>query len=289
LYTENRLAASEQMMMIPMKTLAVGGWLFVLLTANRASAHYHILLPDKASVERGTSVKFTLRFGHPFEHQMFPTAKPTSVTVVTPDGEKVDLSASPVRAQPRENEDKAASGYCWTYTPGHRGDHVVLVRCEPQWMAEEKEFLEDSVKTILHVQTQNGWDATVGDGMELIPLTRPYGLRAGTVFQVSVQGKPAPGASPPQIIFPTSEHQPLPGILVEVERYNAMPPKALPADEFITRTVKTDPNGVATVTLPEPGWWAITAIREGGTRMRDGNAYPVKVRSTLWVPVDEAK
>jgi uncharacterized GH25 family protein len=89
--------------------------------------------------------------------------------------------------------------------------------------------------------------------------------------------------------IPGSENQSLAGALVEVERYNPAPPKTLPADEFITRTVKTDPNGVATVTLPEPGWWAITAITDGGTRIRDGKAYPVKVRSTLWVPVDEIK
>jgi hypothetical protein len=41
------------------------------------------------------------------------------------------------------------------------------------------------------------------------------------------------------------------------------------------------------VTLPEPGWWAITAIRDGGTRVKDGKNYPVKIRSTLWVPVDD--
>ena len=275
-----------------MKTIAAWiAWICIVLTTNPAAAHYHILLPEKGSVERELPVKLTLRFGHPFEHQMFPTTKPTSVIVIMPDGQHVDLTEKLEKYDLPGTDGNPASGYAWTYTPTSRGDHVFFVRCEPQWMPIEKEFLDDTVKVILHVQTQNGWDTVAGEGMELIPLTRPYGLRAGTVFQVSAHGKPAPGSLPRRniTVFPASENQPLANALVEVERYNATPPKKLPPDEFITRTVKTDPNGVATVTLPESGWWAITAVHDGGTRVRDGKAFPVKVRSTLWVPVDEAK
>jgi hypothetical protein len=74
---------------------------------------------------------------------------------------------------------------------------------------------------------------------------------------------------------------------VEVERYNAAPPAKLPADEHITRTVKTDPTGVATTTLTEPGWWCLTASRPRGTRMHEGKPYRVRQRCTLWVYVDE--
>ena len=256
---------------------------------NAASAHYHILLPEKPAVELEVPARFTFRFGHPFEHQMFPTARPKNVVVMTPDAQTVDLSDKPGRYDVPGADGKPACGYAWTYSPAHRGDHVVVVQCEPEWMPEEKEFLEDSVKVILHVQTQNGWDSAVGDGMELIPLTRPYGLRAGTVFQVIVRGSSPLTPRGIKTVTPGSENQPLPGTLVEVERYNAAPPKQLPPDEHITRSVKTDPNGVATVTLPESGWWAITAVRDGGTRMRGGKGYPVKVRSTLWVHVDEAR
>ena len=61
----------------------------------------------------------------------------------------------------------------------------------------------------------------------------------------------------------------------------------MPADEHITRTAKTDPNGVVTCTLTEPGWWCITAQRDGGKKERDGKSYPVKQRATMWVFVDE--
>ena len=68
---------------------------------------------------------------------------------------------------------------------------------------------------------------------------------------------------------------------------NAAPPTKLPPDEHITRTVKTDRNGVATATLTESGWWCLTAARTRGTKMRDGKSYPVRQRCTLWVFVDE--
>jgi hypothetical protein len=53
--------------------------------------------------------------------------------------------------------------------------------------------------------------------------------------------------------------------------------------------VKTDRAGTATVTLHDPGWWAVTAVRRGSgvTRERDGRPYPVIERATLWVHVAE--
>jgi uncharacterized GH25 family protein len=76
---------------------------------------------------------------------------------------------------------------------------------------------------------------------------------------------------------------PLAAAVVEVERYNADPPKDLPADEQITRRVKTDPNGIVTTTLPEPGWWCLTVTRPAGMKKRDGTDRPLRQRSTLWV------
>jgi uncharacterized GH25 family protein len=73
---------------------------------------------------------------------------------------------------------------------------------------------------------------------------------------------------------------------VEVERYHPVPPKETPADEHVTRTARTDPNGVVTCTLTEPGWWGITVQRDAGTRERKGKAYPMRQRATLWVFVE---
>jgi hypothetical protein len=125
---------------------------------------------------------------------------------------------------------------------------------------------------------QQGWDSrSTSDKWELTPLTRPYGLEPGMVFQVAA-------VSPTN---PEGKWQNASGTLVEVERYHDTPPKDLPPDEQRTRAVKTDPGGVATCTLTESGWWAITANHDAPEREREGKKYPVKRRETLWVFVDE--
>jgi uncharacterized GH25 family protein len=175
---------------------------------------------------------------------------------------------------------KGVTAYRLRFTPEQRGDYTLVLTTPPIWMEEDQEFLQDSVKVVLHVQAQNGWDRTAGPsretGLELVPLTRPYGLQPGTVFQA--QALAGAGKRP----------TPLAGALVEVERYNRMPPRSLPPDEQITRTAKTDPNGVATCTLPEAGWWAITVQQRGQAQAEhDGKPFPVRRRATLWVYVED--
>jgi uncharacterized GH25 family protein len=83
------------------------------------------------------------------------------------------------------------------------------------------------------------------------------------------------------------EQRPLANCLVEIEHYNSEAPEKLPPDEQITRAAKTDPNGVATATLADPGWWCIAAQCDGGTAMHEGKPFPVRKRAILWVHVDK--
>jgi cobalt/nickel transport protein len=252
--------------------LATSSVLFLALfglSAADAAAHYNMLLPESASGKKGDAVAFLYQWGHPFEHELFEAPAPQSLTVRGPDGKTADLSKMLEKVALAGLEGKKVSGYRFRFTPEQRGDYVFVLTTPPIWMAEEEEFFQDTVKVVLHVQAQKGWD-TAGDGFELVPLTRPYGLQPGMVFQAQVRrgGKPLAGA------------------LVEVERYNATPPKELPPDEQITHSARTDPNGVVTATLTEPGWWCLTAQQDGGMRERGGKQYPVRLRSTHWVFVE---
>jgi cobalt/nickel transport protein len=251
------------------------GAVALLASSPLVRAHYHILTLDKPSIAKDETVTCTLRFGHPFENQMFAAQKPTHVSVRMPDGTTADLLAKLQRKESTTPDGKPIVSFEWKFTPTQRGDHIFSVQTAPVWMGEENVFLHDTVKVTLHVQTQVGWESAAGLPFELAPLTRPYGLRAGMVFQALVQS--ADG----------DDVRLLPRTLVEIERLNPSPPKELPPDEHITRTVRSDPKGVATSTLTEPGWWAMTAVRDGGLRDRAGRAYPVVERSTLWVFVDD--
>jgi uncharacterized GH25 family protein len=250
-----------------------------LAASAPAQAHYHILLPDRHSVKAGEQVTVTYAFGHPFEHEMFDTEKPARATLFAPDGKPTDVLPRVEKADLYRPDEKRVTAYRLVCKPDARGDYTLVVESPPVWMKEEKHFLRDTARVVIHVETQKGWDGRAAGPNEfaLVPLTRPYGLRAASVFQASVQPHEASGVS----------H------LVEAERFNPQPPRALPPDEHITLAVKTDPIGTATVTLPDPGWWGVTAIRrypaeaKAPTQEYDGKAYPVVERATLWVMVED--
>ena len=210
---------------------------------------------------------------------MFDTEKPLKAVAFHPDGKSVDLLSSFEKVELPGREEKNVAAYRFTFQPATRGDYTLVVESPPIWMADEKHSFHDPCRVTIHADAQKGWDVPAAERGQftISPLTRPYGLRAGMVFQARVR---APGAG-----LPISH-------LVEIERYNPVAPKALPPDEHITFAVKTD-AGIATCTLPDPGWWAVTAIRQLGPKQepatieRGGKDYPVIDRATLWVRVDD--
>jgi cobalt/nickel transport protein len=267
-------------------------------TAAPATAHYNMLLPDKHSVKKGEAVTLTYQWGHPFEHQLFDAPAPDKLTVLSPRGAATDVTKALEKTTVPAAEGKKVTGYQLKFTPDQRGDFVFVLRTPPIWMAEEEEFFQDTVTVVLHVEAQKGWDGAAEDTSHLVPLTRPYGLQPGMVFQTRFNrlmekeelGIESIKERRPQGGRPREGYKRVPpGLPVEVERYNPAPPKELPPDEHITRAVQTDPNAVATCTLTEPGWWSLTAHWDGGTREREGKKYPVRQRATLWVFVDEKR
>jgi uncharacterized GH25 family protein len=261
--------------------------LTLAVLAGPAGAHYSMLLPAAASGKKGEAITLTYQWGHPFEHQLFDAPPPLSLTVRAPDGKQTDLTGSLEKTTVGEGDKKAAA-YRLRFTPAERGDYAFVLRTPPIWMEDEKEFWQDTVKVVLHVQAQKGWDKARSNG-EWVPLTRPYGLPPGVAFQARlripfVESEPPPGrvvAAPPWVLRSQS-------CLVEIERYNSTQPNKLPPDEQITRTAKTDSTGVVTATLTDPGWWCLTAtVKDSDKKDREGKEYPVRQRSTLWVYVDD--
>ena len=234
-------------------------------------AHYQMLLPQAASVEKGREVVIQYQWGHPFEHQLFDAPEPQGLVVHSPDGQKIDLGSKLEKTSRSSGEQEKVTIYKLRFKPDQRGDFRFVLTTPAIWMQEEREFYQDIVKMVLHVQAQKGWETSADQVLEWLPLTRPYGLQPGMVFQAQI----------------LAEQKPLGGTLVEIEKYNPAPPKQLPPDEHITRTARSDPNGTVTTKLPEAGWWCLTAHRENGRREHNGKMYPIRQRATLWVYVDE--
>jgi len=261
-------------------TLRIGLVLLGLACCCASSqGHYHMLLPDKHSSKKDQEAAFTYQFGHPFEHQLFDAVAPESLIVLSPDGKETDLTKKLEKVQLIGDKGKKVAGFRFTYKPDQRGDYVFVAVSPRIWMEEDKDFIQDTVKVVLHVQAQKGWDGHAGK-LELVPLTRPYGLVPGMVFQAEMVDHVR--------AFKVGAAHPLAHALAEVERYNPKPPASLPPEEHITRTVKLDRQAKLVTTLTDPGWWALTVNSpHGEDHEADGKKGKVRFRSTFWVFVDE--
>jgi len=115
---------------------------------------------------------------------------------------------------------------------------------------------------------EEGWDRPVGLKTEIIPLTRPFGLYAGNVFQgvVMMDGKPVPHS------------------LVEVEYYNKDKKAQAPSDYMVTQVLRADANGVFTWAVPRAGWWGFAALNPSDKKIPyKGVDKDVELGAVLWV------
>ncbi|HEY1861846.1 MAG TPA: DUF4198 domain-containing protein, partial [Gemmataceae bacterium] len=129
----------------------------VLLFLSTARAHFNMLLPDRHSTEKGKEVTFTYQWGHPFEHQLFDAPKPASVFVLSPDGKRTDLANKLEKTSVASVDKKEVTVYRLRFTPEERGDYVFVLQTPPIWMEQDQDFLQDTVRVVLHVQAQRGW------------------------------------------------------------------------------------------------------------------------------------
>lgn len=219
----------------------------LLLAGASALGHFPILTPARPWGALGQELPIVFTFGHPFEVEAAPAARPTRLTVHPPTQPALDLLPQ------LKGDAKEQASWRAAFTPKERGDHVVSLVLPPK--THGGETLQDFVKLVLHVPAvQRGWDRVVGDPLEVVPLTRPYGLPVGGSFRAEV----------------LADGKPLAGCEVEVEFKNDAVPESLPAEPFITRVEKTDRSGAFATTLDRAGWWVLGASH--GER-----------RASLWV------
>ena len=101
-----------------------------------------------------------------------------------------------------------------------------------------------------------------------MPLSKPFGLYAGNVFQgiVKFNGKAVPYAE------------------VEVEYYNRDKKAQAPSDYMVTQTIKADGNGVFTYAVPKEGWWGFAALNTADYKLKhNGEEKDVELGAVIWV------
>ncbi len=252
------------------KFLKVGFLVFIFSLSN-LWAHFGMLIPVDNIISQRDSKKINLqiKFIHPFEMSYMNMEKPKEVKVFL-NGKRYDL------LQNLKQKKKNGLTY-WEveYKFKEPGDHIFYFEPVPYWEPAEETFIIHYTKTVVNAYGQEeGWDKEIGLKTEIVPLTRPYGLWVGNVFQgiVKVDGKAVP--------FST----------VEVEYYNENKKIKAPKDSFITQVIKADSKGVFTYAMPKAGWWGFAALNEADYKLDyKGKKYPVELGAVIWVKVVDMK
>ena len=246
------------------------------LMAWPALAHFQVLWPktEGCYAKTGEAVTWQYFWGHPYE-MLISDAQPPKFFIFTPQKQKENLAGKEITLKDQESgQDRKA--FEVEYKPSGPGDYYLCLESPPIFIPEEQVFWQDYVKEPLHVLSAKGWDQPVGLPVEIIPLTRPYGWPAGSVFKGQALAK----------------NLALTRATVEIEKFNGfyVPKNQLPKDRLgaengplLTRVTKTDHMGYFICTLDSPGWWIITVSAPGGKKVHERKTYPVEMRGCLWV------
>jgi cobalt/nickel transport protein len=237
----------------------------VLMVSGSAFAHFGMLIPSQATVSKADpkTLDLQISFSHPMEVVGMDMAKPKAFGVMA-GGSKQDLLGT---LKPIQVMGKAA----WSsqFNIKKPGVYIFHMEPEPYWEPAEDSFIVHYTKVVVPAfGDEEGWDKEVGHKIEIVPLTRPFGLYAGNVFQgvVMLDGKKMPYAE------------------VEVEFYNKDEKAEAPTEYMVTQVVKADRNGVFTYAAPQAGWWGFAALTTADSKLKkDGKEKAVEIGGVIWV------
>ena len=239
----------------------------VLLAWRVAGAHFGMIIPSDEMVmkDESNNVSLQLMFWHPFENVGMELARPAKFGVVAK-GVKTDLQQTLISQK--------IDGYTtWktNYQIKRPGLYVFYMEPQPYWEPAEDSYIVHYTKTVVAAYGEDeGWSEPIGLKTEIVPLSRPFGLYAGNVFQgvVMVNDKPVPHGE------------------VEVEYFNLGERYSAPTDYMVTQTIKADSLGVFTYAVPKAGWWGFAALSTDNRRIEGKD---VEIGAVLWVNFHEMK
>ena len=239
--------------------------LFLFCSGHTAFAHFGMLIPSDTMVMQGDkkTISVVLSFSHPFEGVGMALVKPRVFDVMA-NGKKQNLLGDL-----KETKVMGHSAWQADYAIKRPGVYMFYMVPKPYWEPAEDCFIVHYTKTVVTAfGDDEGWDREIGLKTEIVPLSKPFGLYAGNVFQgiVKLDGKPVPFAE------------------VEVEYYNREKKAQAPTEYMITQTIKADKNGVFTYAAPKAGWWGFAALNASDEKMKhEGQEKDVELGAVLWV------
>lgn len=242
---------------------------FVLSPLSIAFAHFGMVIPSDSMVMQteNRTINVDLSFSHPFELIGMTLEKPKAFFVMH-EGKTVSL-----KEKIRETLVMSQKAWQLQYKIKMPGVYNYCMEPEPYWEPAEDCFIIHYTKTVVAAfGDDENWDAEVGLKTEIVPLSKPFGLYAGNVFQgiVKMDGKPVPWAE------------------VEVEFYNQDKKAHAPSDYMVTQAIKADGNGVFTYAAPKDGWWGFSALNTADYKLKyKQKEKDVELGAVLWVKFEK--
>jgi cobalt/nickel transport protein len=242
----------------------------VFLTGD-ALAHFGMLIPSDSMVmqDENRTVVLNASFSHPFEGVGMELIKPEAFGVST-HGKKQNLLGDLKKTKIMDH-----TAWELSYTMKRPGVYMFYMAPRPYWEPAEDCFIIHYTKTVVTAfGDDEGWDSEVGLKTEIVPLSKPFGLYTGNLFQgiVKLDGKPVPYA------------------MVEVEYYNKKKAYTAPNDYMVAQTIKADQNGVFSYAAPTAGWWGFAALNQADFKLKQsGEEKDVELGAVIWVKFHDMK
>ena len=240
-------------------------FLLSIISVPQVWSHFGMVIPSDTMVmqDDNRSIRVTLSFSHPFEMVGMELVKPKSFNVVV-GGKKESLLSSLKTTQVMGHQAWQAQ-----YPLKRPGVYMFYMEPEPYWEPAEDSFIIHYTKAVAAAfGDDEGWDAEIGLKTEIVPLSKPFGLYAGNIFQgiVKLNGNAVPFAE------------------VEVEYYNHNKKYSAPTEYMITQTIKADVNGVFIYAAPVSGWWGFAALNSADYKLpHQGGEKDVELGAVIWV------
>ncbi len=165
----------------------------ICLFYSLSLAHFGMVIPTDNMIMQDDekNIEIDLSFSHPFEMVGMPLEKPNKFFVVK-DSKQSNLLD-------KLEELKIMDHQAWKVEYGIKrpGAYTFIMEPKPYWEPAEECYIIHYTKTVVAAfGDDEGWDIELGLKTEIVPLSRPFGLYAGNVFQgiVKLDGKVVPFA-----------------------------------------------------------------------------------------------
>lgn len=224
-------------------------------------AHFGMIIPDHPMLmdPKHPEINLSISFSHPFEQQGMDMDSPKSVGVFF-EGQLQDLKKYLTPSKVMDHK-----AWSLTHKITKPGAYIYYVEPEPYFEKAEDKFIVHITKVVVGAYGEDeGYDTELKLKAEVVPITRPFGLYAGNVFQgmVKFNGRPEPFCE------------------VEIEYLNQGGLVQPENDYFIAQKTKTDANGIFTFSPPWPGWWGFAGLKTGDEKLKGKE---VELGAVIWV------